>query len=596
MSNSETYPIHRCIFKNDAIKLSELLEDEENRKRINEKDNHGNTPIHLSLMLNRHNCTAILLKHNCDIFSRNTFGYNPLDEASMNGDIDIIEKISYKRWEEYVNALVKPGGFLDEWNKTTPNLFLKYRVKIKTTIPFLQKFGAKDLENVYKKGKNIRLDTTIGGIDVRGFPKIIRKNMSIYYLYEESEGINKIYLVDHTNKHYQELFPVIPKWFLTNLINSKLGSNTIYKYTFDMSKYEFKAMKTLLKKNTRTFSFENGKSYKCEHYKGKNVNIIIKKRSDQGLIGTCESVIKYETKKEKDSDDKSKSKMSLFKKRSKTSSVTSKPANDTEDESDSDSDSSDDSDLEENKGKATNLDDNNIGSSTLFEDPLIDKKANRKGTVTYTVNKDGKTETYEKTTSMEDTIDWEQAYHDKYANDSDTLYALFNGKKEKTKLKILSHSEIEKLNLKNLSEEEYFNSSSTDKLHLGKIMNVNEEKRLHNNVKFWMTKKDNDFPLNALDIKPILQYLFTIIFDQVNTKENICEYDKQAFEYFSNDMPETLYKENIFPIRISIPIYSAVAYQVTFLNASKEKDCVNDDLFKIPSDYIETDVFFEHRK
>jgi len=90
---------------------------------------------------------------------------------------------------------------------------------------------------------------------------------------------------------------------------------------------------------------------------------------------------------------------------------------------------------------------------------------------------------------MEDTIDWEQAYHDKYANDSDTLYALFNGKKEKTKLKILSHSEIEKLNLKNLSEEEYFNSSSTDKLHLGKIMNVNEEKRLHNNVKFWMTKK-----------------------------------------------------------------------------------------------------------
>jgi len=83
MTISESYPIHRCIYRNDPEALKELLSDVTMQQKINEYDNHGNTPLHLALMLNRHNCIIILLNYNCDVFSRNNSGWNPMDEASM---------------------------------------------------------------------------------------------------------------------------------------------------------------------------------------------------------------------------------------------------------------------------------------------------------------------------------------------------------------------------------------------------------------------------------------------------------------------------------------------------------------------------------
>jgi len=77
------YPIHRCVYRNDQNTLKELLKDEEMKKRINECDNHGNTPIHLALMLDRRNCVITLLNNKCDVFIRNSCGWLPLDEAIM---------------------------------------------------------------------------------------------------------------------------------------------------------------------------------------------------------------------------------------------------------------------------------------------------------------------------------------------------------------------------------------------------------------------------------------------------------------------------------------------------------------------------------
>ena len=83
MTISESYPIHRCIYRNDPEALKELLSDVTMQQKINEYDNHGNTPLHLALMLNRFSCISLLIRNGGDVFTRNNFGWSPMDEASM---------------------------------------------------------------------------------------------------------------------------------------------------------------------------------------------------------------------------------------------------------------------------------------------------------------------------------------------------------------------------------------------------------------------------------------------------------------------------------------------------------------------------------
>jgi len=80
---TETFPLHRCVYRNDQVALIELLKNEEIKKQINEKDNHGNTPLNLAVMLGRRNCIITLINNGSDVYCCNDFGWNILDEAFL---------------------------------------------------------------------------------------------------------------------------------------------------------------------------------------------------------------------------------------------------------------------------------------------------------------------------------------------------------------------------------------------------------------------------------------------------------------------------------------------------------------------------------
>jgi len=589
MTVTESYLIHRCIFRNDSAALKELMNDEKMQQKINECDNHGNSPLHLALMLNRHNCINVLLQYNCDVFSRNSLGWNPMEEASMLGDIDVIEKMSLKKWMDYLNIFIKEGGLLEQWNSTTPNLYLKCKLKLKTTIPLLQKFGAKDVQQLYKKGSNIRLDTTLAGVDTRGIPKLIRGKISVLFKYGDS-NTSKIYLLDHKKKIYQEFFPNVPEWYLSNSLKSKVGTNILYKFYYDLTKFNVKLMKgNILKKNTKTFTMEDGNTYKCSHYRAKNFTIITKRRNDEGLVGECESIINKDIKEE-DLSKVKKSKEGKFGK----SSNTSKLSNDSDDESDSDSAYDDSEDESDTESKVSSIDKPIPGFlGDLYENDK--KKQDPNKTVTYTINKDGETKTFEKATTMDDTLDWEEAYREKYAKNADIMYNFINGKNDNAKIKRLNHMEIQKLNLKTVTEEEYFDPSSTNSLHLGRIMDINEIKKAYKHkIKFWMAKENSGFPVSAYDVKPIFEFALMFILDQIKTDEKTNQYDKHAYEYISKTLLNMVQEKHSFPVKTSVPIYPSIAFQATFLNASKDTKYLPDELFEIPDDYNVGNVFFEY--
>ncbi|OTF82513.1 ankyrin repeat domain containing protein [Euroglyphus maynei] len=53
---------------------------------VGQKDVHGNTPLHLAVMLGHRDQINFLIQHNAPIKTKNIQGWTPLDEAISYGD------------------------------------------------------------------------------------------------------------------------------------------------------------------------------------------------------------------------------------------------------------------------------------------------------------------------------------------------------------------------------------------------------------------------------------------------------------------------------------------------------------------------------
>ncbi|KAL7854681.1 hypothetical protein SRHO_G00168710 [Serrasalmus rhombeus] len=76
------FPVHECVFKGDVRRLSSLIRTQ----NIAQKDVHGNTPLHLAVMMGHKECAHLLLAHNAPVKVKNAQGWSPLAEAISYGD------------------------------------------------------------------------------------------------------------------------------------------------------------------------------------------------------------------------------------------------------------------------------------------------------------------------------------------------------------------------------------------------------------------------------------------------------------------------------------------------------------------------------
>jgi len=156
-----------------VLNLKELLNDEEIIKKINERDNHGNTPLNLALMLGRRNCIITLINSGCDIITRNNYGWNPLDESIFLGDVDIVEKISILKIKTYIRTF--GNVILKKWNEVLPNFYFKNKIKFKCPIPVLAKLLVSDTMELFKRDNCFRINTSLAGISYKGIPRVLMK-------------------------------------------------------------------------------------------------------------------------------------------------------------------------------------------------------------------------------------------------------------------------------------------------------------------------------------------------------------------------------------------------------------------------------------
>lgn len=194
---SDKYSLHRSVFNNDVAGVLFLLK----KHSIDAKDVHGNTPLHLAVMLGHKECAQILLAHNAPVKVKNNLGWSPLSEAISYGDRQTITCLLRKlkrqsreamelRRPDLVQALQQMGDF---------TMTLKW--DFQCWVPLITRILPSDVCKISKKGCNIRLDTTL--VDFSEM-KWERGDISFIFRGAAKPSISLI-VMDNKSKVYQKL-------------------------------------------------------------------------------------------------------------------------------------------------------------------------------------------------------------------------------------------------------------------------------------------------------------------------------------------------------------------------------------------------------
>uniref|UniRef100_A0AAQ5XYQ7 Ankyrin repeat domain-containing protein n=1 Tax=Amphiprion ocellaris TaxID=80972 RepID=A0AAQ5XYQ7_AMPOC len=151
------FPVHECVFKGDVRRLSSLIRTHS----ILQKDVHGNTPLHLAVMLGHKECALLLLAHNAPVKIKNAQGWSPLAEAISYGDRQMITAILRKLKQQSRESVEDKRPKLLKALRELGDFYLELHWDFQSWVPLLSRMLPSDACKIYKQGINIRLDTTL---------------------------------------------------------------------------------------------------------------------------------------------------------------------------------------------------------------------------------------------------------------------------------------------------------------------------------------------------------------------------------------------------------------------------------------------------
>ena len=193
-TNLLDFALHRAVLENDLDTLSHLLTERKAELFSNLKDVHGNTPMHIAVMLGRSECIKLLLQHHHPVNVKNADGWTPLQEAVSYGHRATIKTLLLALQEEKSNerksrrpeikqALDSFGG----------DFFVKMTWDFQSWLPFVSRILPSDICQIYRKGNKIRMDSTLEDFSDRHW---VRGDLS-YIIDFEGPGDAKILLLDN---------------------------------------------------------------------------------------------------------------------------------------------------------------------------------------------------------------------------------------------------------------------------------------------------------------------------------------------------------------------------------------------------------------
>nr|XP_037288194.1 ankyrin repeat domain-containing protein 13C-like [Rhipicephalus microplus] len=152
------YPLHEKVFVGDVRRVSALLRTHD----VAKKDVHGNTPLHLAVMLGQKESVCnLLLAHNAPVKVKNSQGWNSLAEAVSYGDRQTILSLLRKLKQQSREAMDFRRPDLVRILELMGDFYMELKWDFQSWIPLVSRILPSDICKIHKKGSNIRLDTTL---------------------------------------------------------------------------------------------------------------------------------------------------------------------------------------------------------------------------------------------------------------------------------------------------------------------------------------------------------------------------------------------------------------------------------------------------
>ncbi|TRY75547.1 hypothetical protein TCAL_07385 [Tigriopus californicus] len=154
-SPSSSWPLQACVFQGDLSTLSaQMRASSDKASLVRTADPHGNTALHLAVMLGKKEMVHLLLAHAAPVKIKNKLGWSPLAEAISYGDRQTISILLRKlksqakeqlktRKPDMIAALKKLGDYVVDlrWDFTS-------------WIPLVSKMLPSDICKISKKGEH----------------------------------------------------------------------------------------------------------------------------------------------------------------------------------------------------------------------------------------------------------------------------------------------------------------------------------------------------------------------------------------------------------------------------------------------------------
>lgn len=270
------YPLHYLVWKNDYENLENLLKTEKHDKE--KLDPRGRTPLMLAVKLSHSECVKSLLAGKCNAnFESN--GWSIVQEAVCAGDEGILTAVLEVRdLQRHIQRVTHVPKLLQHL-LDAPDFYVEMKWEFTSWVPLMSRLCPSDTYKVYKRGANVRIDTTLLGFDnstwQRGSRSYIFKGLKDSATMIEIDHDTHEVLIEQLQSSIGDIEGIpIPLGSARARLNAPVMANNI-----DMDKISFERNKSGIW-GWRSEKSELINGYNCKVYGASNVEFITKTRTE----------------------------------------------------------------------------------------------------------------------------------------------------------------------------------------------------------------------------------------------------------------------------------------------------------------------------